>query len=239
VTFSQAGEFHPAWSPSGNEIVYSSAGREARHLRRTSADGTAEPKDLTEGGINLSTPDWSPDGRYLMFKDGGPSEESLYYLDLSAQTASFDRTPYLTGPGNSSVPKFSPDGRFVAFVSDQSGRNEIYIQPFPGASGRMQASVSGGTQPRWRSDGRELFYVEESALMAISVSANGQALALGRPQQLFESPELASVNTWPTYDVSADGQRFLTASVTAEEEAAPPTIRIVQNWLEEFRNRER
>jgi hypothetical protein len=75
--------------------------------------------------------------------------------------------------------------------------------------------------------------------MAISVSANGQALALGRPQQLFESPELASVNTWPTYDVSADGQRFLTASVTAEEEAAPPTIRIVQNWLEEFRNRER
>jgi serine/threonine-protein kinase len=126
----------------------------------------------------------------------------------------------------------------VAYVSNESGRPEVYVRPFPSGDGRWQASPNGGAQPRWRSDGKELFYVENrNTMMAVPVST-GQGLTLGQPQRLFESADLIFRNLpWPQYDVSADGQRFLTS--TPVQEDTPPTIRIVQNWHEEFRDRER
>ena len=111
------------------------------------------------------------------------------------------------------------------------------MRPFPDGAGQWPVSVNGGRQPRWRSDGRELYYWGGgAALMAVSVSTEG-VFTLGQPQQLFESSDLRSGGS-PTYDVSADGQRFVMVALIEEEGFAPPKIRIVQNWYEEFRDRE-
>ena len=149
---------------------------------------------------------------------------------------------FLSTPANEGLPQLSPDGRFLAYQSDESGRNEIYVQPFPNGAGKWQVSGNGGGQIRWSSDGSELFYAEGSTLMAVSVSTE-QGFTLGQPQMLFASPDLAlATGGGRSYDVSADGQRFVMGASVQEGddgEAAPTSIRIVQNWYEEFRDRER
>ena len=110
------------------------------------------------------------------------------------------------------------------------------MRTFPDGPGKWQVSLNGGSQLRWRSDGRELYYVEGTTLMAVPVSTE-QEFTLGQPYALFESPDLAYF-LGIAYDVSGDGQRFLTVAPVEGPDAAPPKIRIVQNWHEEFRGRE-
>jgi len=148
-------------------------------------------------------------------------------------------------PAFERAPKLSPDGNFLAYVSNETGRNEVYVRPFPRGEGRWQASVNGGTQPRWRGDGKELFYVEgEGALMAAQVETE-PTFALGRTQRLFESEDFRSATNLPNpqYAVSVDGQRFLTSTPVEtddkDEPAAPVNIHVVENWYEEFTNRDR
>ena len=118
--------------------------------------------------------------------------------------------------------KLSPDGRLLAYTSTESGRHEIYVRPFPSGDGKWQVSVNGGRWPRWRSDGKELYYVEDRILMAVSVSQES-TFTLGQPQQLFEYADLtASGGNVRSYDVSADGQRFLTVAPVEEDDAEPP-----------------
>ncbi len=148
---------------------------------------------------------------------------------------------FLSTPATENRPQLSPDGRFLAYVSNESGRPEIYVQPFPNGAGKWQVSGNGGDQIRWSSDGSELFYVEGSTLMAVSVSTE-QGFTLGQPQMLFESPDLVLADSGRDYDVSADGRRFVMTTPVEEGddgEVAPPSIRVVQNWYEEFRDRER
>ena len=164
----------------------------------------------------------------------------IRYLELETNGDAPEPTTFLSTPAVERVAKLSPDGRFLAYISDDSGRPEIYVRPFPDGAGKWQASVIGGTQPRWRSDGKELYYVEgQGALMAVPV-ATEPGFTLGQPQQLFETPDLVRLGGAPQYDVSADGQRFITIAPVedGDEEAAPPTIRVVENWYEEFRDRE-
>jgi Tol biopolymer transport system component len=207
---------------------------------RKAADGTGDPAVLVESQYAASNADWSRDGRYLVFH--GPSGEGtgvdILYVELEAGGEPFKPKIFLSTPAAEFAPKLSPDGRFVAYGSNESGRPEVYVRPFPSGDGRWQASPNGGTQPRWRSDGKELFYVEnQNTMMAVPVSS-GQGLTLGQPQRLFQSADLIFRNLpWPQYDVSADGQRFLTSTPVQGE--TPPTIRVVQNWHEEFRDRER
>ncbi len=112
------------------------------------------------------------------------------------------------------APSLSPNGRYLAYESDESGRYEIYVLSFPGGDGKRQVSVNGGQQARWRGDGRELYYVEGDTLMAVSVSTESP-FTLGQPQPLFEAPGFALTGGGANggYDVSADGQRFLTVSL--------------------------
>jgi hypothetical protein len=112
------------------------------------------------------------------------------------------------------------------------------VRPFPDGAGKWPVSVNGGSQLRWGSDGKELYYVEDrAALMVVSVSTEG-VFTLGQPQQLFESSDLGRDGGTPTYDVSADGQRFVMVALIEGEEPAPPAIRIVENWHGEFRDLE-
>ena len=238
LTFEDQTEANPAWSPSGRDIAYRLAGDPGR-IRCRAADGTGEAIALVEAEVTLNRPDWSHDGRYLVYTETNPETLSdVRYVELATDGDASQPTTFLGSPAHEQQPRLSPDGRFLAYSSDESGRDEIYLRPFPDGAGKWQASAIGGALPRWRSDGNELFYVEGTALMAVLVSTES-ALTLGQPQRLFEAPGLSLTGDGfdRGYDVSADGQRFLTVAAV-EDEAPPPKIRLVLNWYEEFRDRE-
>jgi Tol biopolymer transport system component len=239
LTFASGNEVQPVWSSSGQEIVYSVA---EAGIERKAADGTGDPTVLTQSG---NSPDLSRDGRYLVYNaSGGATVQDIFSVELSADGSAGEPRAFISGPAAQGVPKLSPDGRFLAYVSNESGRFEIYVRPFPDGAGKWQASVEGGGQPRWHSDGKELFFVNGVTLMAVSVSTDA-SFTLGQPQRLFDSPDLSRGGGTPNYDVSADGQRFVTIAsleelqpgASEQSEPEPPKIRVVLNWQGEFRDR--
>ena len=209
---------------------------------RRAADGTGDPEFLVESASAhlLNYPNWSRDGRFVLYNELSPETlRDIRYIELRADGAVGEPVMFLGTPVREELPNLSPDGRFLAYASDESERYEVYVRSFPGGDGKWQASVNGGTLPRWRSDGRELYYVEGDTLMAVSVSTE-PTFALGQPQPLFESPDPNPADALRQYDVSADGQRFLTIALAEADgdEISRPTIRVVENWYEEFRDRE-
>lgn len=148
--------------------------------------------------------------------------------DLKAQP--FLRTPFTEGG-----PRFSPDGRWLAYVSDESGRREIYVQPYPGPGGKWQISTEGGGEPVWNRNGRELFYRSGGKMMAVDV-ATQPSFTAGKPRVLFEGPYLPTPLTSANYDVSPDGQRFLMLKPNESTEA-PTQISVVLNWFEELKQK--
>jgi Tol biopolymer transport system component len=148
----------------------------------------------------------------------------IWILSLSGdrETRPFIQTRFSEGAA-----KFSPDGRWVAYSSDESGRMEIYVTPYPGPGRRRRISEEGGFWPRWSRDGRELFYVSPAGtLMVAGVQAQGNALSVGRVETLLQTT-VAPTLGWP-YDVSADGQRFLVIMEPEQVEDLPLTL--VVNW---------
>jgi Tol biopolymer transport system component len=239
VTFDEGAEASPTWSPSGEDITYFNLGLRSS-IKSKAADGTGEAVTLVESERVVYSSDWSRAGRYLIYQENRNVNRGgdIRYRELGPGGEAGEPVTFLSTPAEEGNPKLSPDGRFVAYASNESGRTEIYVRPFPDGAGKWPASVNGGGQVRWGSDGKELYYVEGgAALMAVSVSTEG-AFTLGQPQQLFESSDLRAGGT-PSYDVSADGQRFVMAAMIESEEPAPPAIRIVENWHDEFLDRER
>ena len=130
------------------------------------------------------------------------------------------------------------DSSDVAYVSDESGQREVYVQPFPEGGRKVTVSSNGGQRVCWSRDGKELFYVEGETLVAVSVSS-GSSFSVGSATRLFEHPGLREAVNYAPYDISADGQRFILAERMGEGADAPePSIRVVQNWFAEFRDRE-
>jgi serine/threonine-protein kinase len=137
------------------------------------------------------------------------------------------------------VPNFSPNGRYIAYQSDESGRYEIYIRPFPRVdNGRWQVSTAGGTRPVWARSGRELFYLDASnALTAVPVGISESTISIGSPVKLFDT-KYAEPNPSRHYDVSADGQRFLMLkATTGDPNATPVRMVLVEHWFEELKQR--
>ena len=136
-------------------------------------------------------------------------------------------------PSYESAPSFSPDGRWLTYVSDESGRFEVYVQPYPGPGGVYQISTDGGTEPVWNPRGKELFYRSGDKMMSVDVSTE-PAFSAGKPKVLFQGPYLSTLGTLPFYDVSQDGQRFLMLE-PVEQTATLTQIVVVQNWFEELK----
>ena len=233
-TFDPALDNNPIWSPDSSRVVFRSNRSGPFDLYEKTASGAGvERPVLTSLQIKNPT-DWSPDGRFLLYS----SLDTKTGLDLWALPLTGDRKPFpvLQTPFTERNGQFSPDGRWIAYDSNESGRFEVSVQPFPGPGGKWQVSTGGGVTPRWRRDGRELFYVApDGALMAAPVraSSDGQALEPGEPARLFRVPIVLGGfvpdNQKHQYDVAADGQRFL-INVTTEEASAAP-ITVVLNWM--------
>ncbi len=230
LSFDPATEDRPTWTAKGDKITFSSNRNGNFDIFVKSAEGSGEAEPLLATPSNEYGYEWSSDGKYLV----GSGVGKLWYLQAKEGASGYETVMFLDTPFDALSPDLSPDGKFLAYESDESGQYEVYVQPFPQGGGKWQVSTNGGQQPRWRGDGRELFYVEGDALMAVSMTTK-PAFLVGSARRLFDGQD-AFVGRGHRYDVSADGQRFV--MVETLEDPPPPLIRVVQNWYEEFRDRE-
>jgi hypothetical protein len=217
------------WSPDGRYIVYASDAKGQRDLYRKAADGSKGEELLYADGAAKIATSWSPDSQFLLFfRFDLKTQRDLWVLPLGAHSGpgSLKPFPWFATRFNEFFAKYSPDGRWVAYQSDESGRNEIYVAPFPGPGGKHQISADGGSYPRWRADGKEIFYIGSTGtLMAAEVSLRLDNIEIGAVHSL-RIPVIA--NRYYLYDVSADGQRFLVAVPQGHKSSVALTL--VQNW---------
>lgn len=170
-------------------------------------------------------PIWSRDGRFVLYADQNPtSRRDLWVLPLDG-----DRKPFAFAQTEfeESDARFSPDGRWIAYQSNETGRNEIYVQPFPGPGGKVRISTGGGTNPQWRDDGRELFYRAAAQLMAVPITITGPRLEAGTPATLFSLAQRAINSTQAAAYTTSDGQRFL---ITTPTDASIAPLTVILNW---------
>ena len=223
----------PIWSPAGDRITFN-ADRQSLDVYTIPANGRGQAKPLIESPLNESATHWSADGKHLLFLREDTNGQ-LWYLRRKSDGAGFEEVLFLKGPYDIHAAQFSPDGRFVAYVSDESGRKELYVTRFPDAERKWPVSTNGARQPRWRRDGSELYYAEGTTLVAAAVRTRPD-FSVERTTRLFDAGILGGGDVH-SYDVSADGQRFVLPEPV--EGGKPAKIRVVMNWYEEFRDRER
>jgi serine/threonine-protein kinase len=233
LTFEGSDNTNPVWSPDRKRIAFTSTREGLISAFWQLADGSGGLEQLTSGVYIRGPMSFSPDGQLLAFIEVTPTTGyDIWVLRLSDRKAQ----PFLRTPFNESVPRFSPDGRWLAYISDESGRYEVYVQPYPaGPGGKRQISTEGGTEPVWNPNGRELFYRSADKMMAVDIDTQ-PGFTAGKPRMLFEGPYEPTWATNPNYDVSADGKRFLMVKAS-EQEQASTQINVVQNWFEELKRR--
>jgi serine/threonine-protein kinase len=220
----------PVWTPDGSRVAVRLVGEPGTgRILWQRADGSGAHEELFEGGVPQH---FSANGQLLAFQwNNATTLRDIWVLSMTDRAA----TPVAQSTRTEVAPRFSPDGHWIAYVSDESGRPEVYLQPYPGPAGKRQVSTDGGTEPLWSPDGRELFYRVGRRFVSIQVTTQ-PTFSLGKPQTLFEADYAASEFplTSPGYDVSPDGQRFLVAK---DVEPPPTQINVVVNWIEEVKRR--
>jgi serine/threonine protein kinase len=222
-TFDKADDLNPVWSPDGSRIAYSSA-RKAPGLRDLfwkAAGGAGAEELVLENGDNKALEDWSPDGKLLLFNVSSQS--------IAAVPVSGDRKPFLVlkAEFKQDHGRVSPDGHWIAYVSRESGRDEIFVQNFPPSGGKWQISNTGATEPSWRRDGKEIYFVSGSKFKAVEVKSSGGNFEAGIPKDLFDV-QLDPTNRRNRYVAAPDGQRFLFVTVPQRLDTVPFVV--VQNW---------
>lgn len=238
-TFDPANDDHPLWSPDGKNIVFSSTRDGGAGNLYIKPSGGADQEQLVLKSDYAKTPtDWSRDGRFIIYEDRDPKTGA----DLMVLPMSGDRKPmeFLRTPFNERQARLSPDGRWMAYISDESGRPEVYVQTFPPTGSKWLISTEGGIQPRWRSDGKELFYlspVADDQFTAVDIlSKPGDAeFKAGTPKKLFDINVFTGGQPGTqrnSYDIAKDGQRFLLNGGVGASAATPlrPVVTLVLNW---------
>ena len=233
LTFEGNVNTNPSWTPDGKRIAFLSNKEGLGNLFWQLADGSGGLEQLAKGDYNQYESSWSPDGQILAFVEANPTTGyDIWVLRMSDRKAQ----PFLRTRFNEAAPRFSPDGRWLAYMSDESGRFEIYVQPYPGPGGKWQISTEGGTEAVWNPTGRELFYRSGNKMMAVDITAQ-PGFSAGKSRMLFEGQYQLTPTTSPNYDLSSDdGQRFLMLK-PVEQAAGPTQINVVLNWFEELKQK--
>jgi hypothetical protein len=189
------------------------------------SSGVGTEQVLLEGNSGEYPDSWSADGQFILYELNDPKTSwDLWILPWADRRP----RPVIQMSLRQEAGRFSPDGRWIAYQSTESGRSEVYVVPFPGAGSKWQISGAGGTAPRWRHDGREVFFLApDYTLMAASVNGEGPAFEIGAVRSLFKASLFRNPGNFP-HDVSADGQRFLVN--TAPEPTAAVPMTVVVNW---------
>ena len=235
LTFDNMSTSEAVWSPDESQFAYGlgEPGKKFTvHTKGTSGSGPARTVEETDD-INSPT-DWSPDGRYLLSDRFVNGHGLLWLVPLNGEQPRQALDPSTLSSGMQSSGQFSPDGKWVAFTS---GTPQVFIVPFPKGSGMWQVSGERGRWPRWRRDGRELFYVsDKNEMMAVEVRTKGESLELGSPTPLFLfRPSLRIFRQGMiSYDVSPDGKKFL-INAAADENTRPLTL--VVHWTAELKKK--
>jgi Tol biopolymer transport system component len=216
------------WSPDGSRIVFNSSRDGNASLYEKPSNGSTAEQLLLKLDHQVWGNDWSRDGRFVLFAEGLSPNMDLGVLSMDGSKETRKPVAYLREPFNQKQGQFSPDGRFVAYASDESGKYEIYVRPFPDASaGKWTVSSGGGVEPRWSPDGRELFYVSGKKIMAVDVKTT-TTFSLGAPKELFEAPiQPGYTNDQHRWQVTPDGKQFLLFTYP-ENRSTPITVTV--NW---------
>jgi Tol biopolymer transport system component len=231
----------PVWTPDGRRVAFRSWQYGGMTMWWMPADRSGRPERLDPSGRRQSPVSFSPDGRFLAFDQKDPqTRDDVWVLPV---TGTAQARPVATSRFGEGSAKFSPDGRWIAYSSNESGREEVYVQPFPGVGPKIQVSNAGGIDPVWRRLGGELYYREENKMMAVSVTMAPDFRA-SAPRQLWEGTYSSGTGSScgmpgvssASYDVTPDGQRFL---MVREEAIYSTRIVVVVNWIEELKARER
>jgi Tol biopolymer transport system component/predicted Ser/Thr protein kinase len=227
--FGSWSNYFPVWFPTGDRLIFASD-RKARGVRwdlwTKALDGNGE-EVFVESPDQRFPEDWSRDGRFLSLYAipvQGKRNIQVWILSMGGDRRA---SPFATEALEQWDSRFSPDGRWVAYQSNESGRFEVYVRPFPGPGGQWHVSAAGGGHPRWNQDGKELYYLSlDNKILAVPVNL-GATFHAGSPQELFAVHPTSNPNS-SVYDVTADGQRFLINTV-ASEEGSPP-LSLVVHW---------
>jgi Tol biopolymer transport system component/predicted Ser/Thr protein kinase len=230
LTFVETQVGNNAWTPDGKRVVFQSG--TPLNLFSQPADGSGKAERLATSQYRQAPGSWSPDGKLLAFIETSPTTgQDIWILRLSDRKAE----PFLRTPANEGAPQFSPDGHWLAYASDESGRWEIYVQPYPGPGGKWQISAEGGREPVWNRNGRELFYRNGEKMMVVDIASQPNFMP-GKPRILFQGRYRPTNASLPGYDVYPDGERFLMVK-EGEQAASATQINIVQNWFEELKQK--
>jgi Tol biopolymer transport system component len=228
-TFTPTVEFYPVWSPDGGRIAFSSIRGQPPNLYQKVTSGAASEELLLPSAIPNIPMSWSADGKFLIYGSLDPKSK----WDIWALRVSGDRKPFplVQTPADDVMGNVSPDGRWLAYSSNETGSFEVYVRPFPSGPGKWQVSRDGGFEPRWSSDGKELFYMTAATrLTVVPVRANAPAFEAGAPSALFSSrlTITETQNLWGRYAVSPDGKRFLVNRIPSSFGAVP--IQVILDW---------
>jgi len=227
LTFGRSQDTAPLWTPDGHRIVFSSnrAGG-APNLFWTAGDGSGVPESLTSGPDPQKATSWTGDGSILAFTQNTTSLD-IWTLSINPPR---QPEPFLRTPSKESAAALSPDGRWLAYGANDTGRDEIYVRPFPTGGGTWQISTEGGATPRWSSNGRELFYLADDTLMVAAI-APGHAFQAAAPRALFKHAQPWNYDGGLRFSVMPDGQHFL-----MQQPAGPPfQIQVTLNWVEQLK----
>ena len=232
LTADPASEIYPAWSPSGDRIIFVSNRNGQTSIYQKLSDGSAVEEPLVSSGELKYNPSFSPDGKFIIYAQLNPKTNADLYLmstGTDKKIEAFLQTDFIEAQA-----RVSPNGRWVAYISNETGQFEVYVQTFPVAGGgKVLVSVGGGSQPQWRADGRELYYYAPNRkLLAVGVNGDGPTFTVGSAQPLFDIRITGAFDqSFPGngyYTPTRDGNRFLVSAVP--EAVERQQINVVLNW---------
>jgi Tol biopolymer transport system component len=220
----------PEWTADSRRVIYRNVSDGNSSVLSVAIDGSTKPETLYVADFSINEAILSTDDRWLILRTGpgGTRPRDIFAVDLKGDRALI---PIATGPASELMPRLSPDGRWLAYQTDESGRSEVVVRPFPADGARIQVSTEGGVEPLWDRTGRTLYYRSAEGIVATAVTT-GSSFTIGARRLALRSTA-RSDGTHPAYDITPDGKRFLIVRGVATETKGV----VVHNWARELRER--